>query len=132
MSRAALRRTRIILTENGLHPAEVRILPLVAEPDFFAVGEKDKGHAEQIGITPPLRLTRRQADTRALRFQHGDRTAEAIKQHIVRPAAIIGGYSYLTLRPSVRHHAASFRSWSILIRANASLVNSVPPRAPVA
>jgi len=54
----------------------------------------------------------------------------AVGQEDERHAELIGiapssrGYSKHMLRPSVSHHTASLRSWSILTRAKASLVTT--------
>lgn len=47
---------QIVLGEHGFDAAEMRVLALVGEPDFFAFRKEDERHAELIGITPYLRL----------------------------------------------------------------------------
>ena len=79
----------IILAENSLDLAEMSVLALVAEPDFFAVREKDERHIEQIGITSASQLARAQTDARAIGLQHGKRASLAVEQRVVGPPTVI-------------------------------------------
>src|SRR5579885_3104315 len=79
----------VVLTEHRLDAAEMGVLGLVAEPHVLAVREEDERHVELIGIAPSLRFARAQIDACALGFQHGERTALAVEQRVVRPAAVI-------------------------------------------
>ncbi len=79
----------VILGEYGFDLAKVGVLALVAEPDFLAVGEEDEGHAEEIGVAPPLGFARAQGDARALGFEHGERAPLAIEQDVVGPPTIL-------------------------------------------
>ena len=89
MPRAALRRARSSWLNNGLDPAEMGILVLVAEPDFFAVRQEDERNVELIGIATALRLPGAQIDARALGFEHGERPPVAVEEGVIRLAAII-------------------------------------------
>ena len=89
MSASGLAPGKIVLAEYGLDLAEMCVLLLVAEPDFFAVRQEDERDIELIGIASALGFAGAQIDAGALGFEHRERAALTIKQRVIGLAAVI-------------------------------------------
>jgi hypothetical protein len=77
------------LAEYSLDLAKMGVLLLVAEPDFFAVREKDERNIELIRVSAALSFPGAQVDAGALGFENGERTTLTVEQGIVRLPAVI-------------------------------------------
>jgi hypothetical protein len=80
---------QVVLAEYGLDLTKMCVLPLIAEPDFFAVRQKDERDIELIRISAALSFPGAQIDACTLGFENRKRPPLAIEQGVIRLAAIV-------------------------------------------